>query len=45
MLLERLYEEINETPNSKIGHYDPITQTWSHRESDLMSPQKHNREY
>lgn len=43
-LLCRLFEKVPGTPESELGHYDPKTQTWSHRKADLMSPVKHNQE-
>lgn len=43
-LLEELFEPVCETPQSKIGEYNHITQTWSHRNAQLMSPVKHNQE-
>jgi hypothetical protein len=44
-LLDRLFEPVPETPASEFGHYDPSTQTWSHRDARLMSPVKHNQEH
>jgi len=44
-LLGRLFEPVPETPESELGHYDPKTQTWSHRDAILMSPVKHNQEH
>ena len=43
-LLEKLFEPVQGTSPADLGHYDPETQTWSHRDSILMSPVKHNRE-
>jgi len=43
-LLERLFEPVCETPQSGIGEYDSNTQTWSHRNAQVMSPVKHNQE-
>lgn len=43
-ILERLFEPVIDTPKSELGHYDKSSQTWSHRDSKLMSPVKHNKE-
>lgn len=43
-VLKRLFEKVAETPASKLGSYDSETQTWSHREAQLMSPVKNNQE-
>lgn len=43
-LLEELFEPICETPQSEAGEYNPNSQTWSHRNAQLMSPVKHNQE-
>ena len=43
-ILERLFESVQSTPISKIGHYEQCSQTWSHRNAKLMSPVKHNQE-
>lgn len=43
-LLKKLFEPACETPQSEIGEYNPKTQTWSHRNAQLMSPVKHNQE-
>lgn len=43
-LLGRLFEPVPETPAVELGQYNPDTQTWSHRNSILMSPVKHNQE-
>ncbi|MBI2482089.1 MAG: hypothetical protein HYV76_00780 [Candidatus Vogelbacteria bacterium] len=44
-LLDQLFESVPETPAAELGSYDPITQTWSHRNARLMSPVKHNQEH
>jgi len=44
-LLDRLFEPVPDTPKSELGHYNPSTQTWSHRDARLMSPVKHNQEH
>jgi len=44
-VLEQLFESVPETPASELGQYDPQTQTWSHRNAQLMSPVKHNQEH
>jgi hypothetical protein len=44
-ILERLFEKLPATSAEKLGSYDPRTQTWSHRNAQLMSPVKHNREH
>ena len=44
-VLERLFERVPTTPASEVGHYDPATQTWSHRDAILMSPVKHCQEH
>ena len=43
-VLDRLFEPVPETPAEELGHYDPDTQTWSHRDARLMSPIKTNKE-
>ena len=43
-IVDRLLLPALSTPVGELGHYDPKTQTWSHRDSALMSPIKHNRE-
>lgn len=43
-VLRRLFEAVPETPTAELGHYNPSTQTWSHRDAVLMSPIKHNQE-
>jgi len=43
-LLNRLFEPVPETPAVELGQYDPSTQTWSHRNSIVMSPVKHCQE-
>lgn len=42
-ILEQLFEELS-SPAIK-GCYDLSTQTWTHRDPVLFSPQKHNQEH
>jgi hypothetical protein len=44
-ILERLFEKLPTAPAEKLGSYDSRTQTWSHRDAQVMSPVKHEREH
>jgi hypothetical protein len=44
-ILERLFEKLPTTPAENLGSYDSRTQTWSHRDAQVMSPVKHEREH
>jgi len=44
-LIEQLFETVQRDPKVDEGYYDKNTQTWSHREFQVMSPIKHKREH
>jgi len=43
-LLEKLFISLPAQAKNKIGSYDQVTQTWSHRDGQVMSPVKNNKE-